>query len=107
MNWFRKSAEGKWLWPGFGENVRVLKWMFERCDGEEHAETTPIGFIPKPGALDLSGLSVSQKELAELFHIEKGEWRKEAEEAERYFQIFGSHLPQGIAQELAALKSRL
>lgn len=105
VNWFRKSKEGKFLWPGFGENIRVLKWMFERCDDKVEAKETPIGFIPKN--LDLSNLSMSNEAFKELFRIDAEKYLREAEELERYFSIFGSKLPDEIRLELESLKNRL
>lgn len=107
VNWFRKSKEGKFLWPGFGDNIRILKWMFERIEGKEHAEKTPIGHVPKKGALDLSGIKVSNEALQELFQIDRMAFLQEAEELENYFFIFGNKLPEGIREELEALKNRL
>ncbi len=107
VNWFRKSEEGSFLWPGFGENIRVLKWMFERTEGADTAEETPIGYIPKEGALDLSGLDISKKTLQELFEVDPVKYLKEAEELESYFFIFGNKLPEGIRIELDGLKNRL
>lgn len=107
VNWFRKSDDGKYLWPGFGENIRVLKWMFERIDGKEHCEKTPIGYVPKQDALDLSDLDISKEALQKLFQIDRGAFLHEAEELENYFFIFGNNLPQGIRDELEALKNRL
>lgn len=102
VNWFRKDADGKFLWPGFGENSRVLKWIFERTDEKAQGEETPIGVIPKE--LDVEGLKV---DMQELFAIDKHAFLKEAEELENYFFLFGKTLPQGIRDELDALKSRL
>jgi len=107
VNWFRKSKEGKFLWPGFGENIRVLKWMCERIDGKAEAEETPIGFVPKKEALDLSGIEVSDEALQELLSVERESYLRETEELESYFFIFGSKLPKGIREELDAQKNRL
>lgn len=107
VNWFRKSKEGKYLWPGFGENIRILKWMFERIDGKDHAKETPIGFVPKKGAIDLSNLSISEETMEELFAIDPQNYLQEMEELESYFYIFGNKLPQGIRDELDAVKNRL
>lgn len=107
VNWFRKSADGKFLWPGFGENMRVLKWIFERTSGKNGAVSTPLGWVPAEGALDLKGLSLSKDLPSELFRIDKDEWAKEVEEIRTYFKIFGSHLPQGISQELNDLQNRI
>jgi phosphoenolpyruvate carboxykinase (GTP) len=107
VNWFQKSPSGEYLWPGFGENIRVIKWMFERISSNIPATRTPIGFVPKEGSLDVSGLDLSKETLKSLFHIDVKAWIKEAENLETYFSIFGEHLPQGLRDELAALKDRL
>lgn len=107
VNWFRKSQDGKWLWPGFGDNARVLKWMFERTSGKDNASTTPIGYVPKENALDLSGLNISKETLKELTAIDVEGWKGEAEGLKQYFALFGDRLPQGVTQELLALGKRL
>lgn len=107
VNWFRKSWEGKWLWPGFGENSRVLKWIFERCDNESEGIHTPIGIVPTHKALDLRGLSISADQLKALLHVDVEDWQKEAQEIEHYFKIFGKKLPHELTEILHTLKNRL
>jgi phosphoenolpyruvate carboxykinase (GTP) len=107
VNWFRKDDKGQFLWPGFGENIRVLKWMFERVDDKASAEKTPIGFIPTKDALDLQGLQISDAALEELLSIDKTLWNKEAEGLNSYLSQFKDKLPQGIKEELSLLKKRL
>lgn len=107
VNWFRKNVHGDWLWPGFGENSRILKWIFERIDGADNADKTPIGYLPKEGALDLSRLTISKAALQELFYIDKLAWKKEVIELQDYFSIFGDKFPKGLSQELSALDERL
>lgn len=107
VNWFRKNEKEEWLWPGFGDNIRVLKWIFERTSGQGQANMQPIGYIPKIDALDLSGLSISQKSLLELLSVDKIEWFREVEHLEKYYKLFGSHLPKEIENELTELKKRL
>lgn len=107
VNWFRKGKNGKFLWPGFGENIRVLKWMCERIAGHGKADETPIGYVPSLDALDLSGLSIDQEVLNELLHIDRESYLREMEELESYLFIFGSRLPEGIRSELDAQKQRL
>lgn len=107
VNWFRKNAEGAWLWPGYGENSRVLKWIFERCDGENNALESPVGYLPAPGALDIQGLSISQDSLDQLFHIDKEAWQSEVKELKEYLKMFNDRLPEGIKKELSALETRL
>jgi len=107
VNWFQKDEEGKFLWPGFGENSRVLKWIFERCSGSEEGKSTPIGTVPSEGAIDTEGLSIGKEALARLFRVDPETWKKEVEEMKEYFSKFGESLPQGIADELEGLKKRL
>jgi len=107
VNWFRKSAEGKFLWPGFGENSRVLEWIFERCAGRGEAVGTPIGNIPAPGSISTEGLDVSPDDMAELLKINVEEWRAEVPLIREYFDTFGAHVPQTVTDELNALENRL
>ncbi len=107
VNWFRKSAEGKFLWPGYGENSRVLKWVFERVTGTAQAVDTPIGRLPAPGALDLSGLEVPPAALAELLRVDVEGWSAELPLIRKHYEKFGAKLPQGLKEELAALEKRL
>ncbi|XP_029424020.1 phosphoenolpyruvate carboxykinase, cytosolic [GTP] isoform X2 [Nannospalax galili] len=106
VNWFRKGKDGEFLWPGFGENVRVLEWMFNRIDGKDCAKLTPIGYVPKDNALNLKGLGDVNVE--ELFGISKEFWEKEVEEIERYLEDqVNADLPYEIERELQALKQRI
>jgi len=107
VNWFRKNAQGKFLWPGFGDNIRVLKWIFERTSGEGRAKETPIGFVPELGALDLSGLSIEHAALEELSRIDTGEWLSEASKYKEFHSTFGSKLPEGLKDQLEQLGTRL
>jgi len=107
VNWFRKSPEGKWLWPGFGENSRVLKWMCERVDGAVDAVDTPIGRMPRPEDLDLKGLSVSEADLKELLRVDREAWRNELSDIARHFAQFGSRLPARLRNQLDELTKRL
>ncbi|MDI6782299.1 MAG: phosphoenolpyruvate carboxykinase (GTP) [bacterium] len=106
VNWFRKSPDGKWLWPGFGDNVRVLKWMCERVEGKIDAIETPIGLLPKKENLDLNGLNISNDDIEELLRIDTEAWRAELSDIEKYFQQFGSHLPQPLYAQLENLRNR-
>jgi len=106
-NWFRKSPEGKWLWPGFGDNARVLKWMCERVDGKVGAVETPIGYVPKAGDLDVSGLKISEAEVAELLRIDVEGWKSEVPEIETYLNTAGARLPARMKTQLAGLKKRV
>ncbi|MDQ8699798.1 phosphoenolpyruvate carboxykinase (GTP) [Hyphomicrobium sp. LHD-15] len=107
VNWFRKSAEGRFLWPGYGENSRVLKWIFERCDGTADAIETPIGKLPDTGALDLDGLNIPANAIAELLKVDRAGWKSEIPSIREHFSSFGDKLPSALAQELDALEQRL
>jgi phosphoenolpyruvate carboxykinase (GTP) len=107
VNWFRKGPDGKFLWPGYGENVRVLKWMLERIEGKAAATETPIGIVPTPDALTLDGLNVSRTTMEQLLSVDPSEWFKEHAEVGEFFQQFGSHLPGEIRDEHARLGERL
>lgn len=108
VNWFKKSPEGKWLWPGFGDNSRVLKWVFERCAGKAQSVSTPIGNLPKASDLDLNGLSsVTADDLKQLIEVDSEGWKKELPLIKEHFAKFGSKLPKELEQELAALAERL
>jgi phosphoenolpyruvate carboxykinase (GTP) len=107
VNWFRKTSDGRWLWPGYGENSRVLKWICERIEGTGKAVETPIGYVPAPGAIDTSGLNVSSGDMAELLKVDVNDWRNEIESIKEYYDKFGDKLPQGLKDELNALEKRL
>lgn len=109
VNWFRKDASGQFLWPGFVDNFRVLKWIFERTNDQAPAAAvhTPIGYLPTQESLDLSGLAVAKETMRQLLEVDSSAWLKEAEGLEAYFALFGKHLPQAIGGELAALQKRL
>lgn len=107
VNWFRKSPEGKFLWPGYGENSRVLKWIFERCAGTAEAVDTPIGRLPAEGALDVTGLDISETALSDLFAVDHDGWKAELPSLREHFATFGPKLPAGLSEELAALEQRL
>lgn len=107
VNWFRKGPKGEWLWPGFGENSRVIKWIFERTSGANHAQKTPVGWVPNAEGLDTSGLSVNKETLQQLLRVDVNEWKADVEELEKYLKIFGSKLPKAISEQLEKLKQRL
>ena len=107
VNWFRKTAEGKWLWPGFGENSRVLKWMCERIEGKAHAVETPIGCLPEKSDLDRSGLDVSEADVDELLRVDKEAWAAELQDVDAFMQQFGPHLPADMNAQFNRVKSRL
>ena len=107
VNWFRKSADGKWLWPGFGDNSRVLKWIFERCNGEGKAVETPIGYMPTVDAIDCEGLDVSAEDMAELLSLDKEGWKNEFASIKEHYAKFGDKLPAELVEQLNALEVRL
>jgi phosphoenolpyruvate carboxykinase (GTP) len=108
VNWFRKSPDGKWLWPGYGENSRVLKWVFERVTSSAPAVDTPIGLLPTPGAIDTTGLSeVSEQDMRELLRVDIEGWRAEIPLIDQHFDQFGDRLPPELRTELATLTARL
>ncbi|MHB1004227.1 MAG: phosphoenolpyruvate carboxykinase (GTP) [Chloroflexota bacterium] len=107
VNWFRKNAEGKWLWPGYGDNSRVLKWMCDRVDGKVGAEETPIGLLPKAGDLDLTGLNLPHENLAELLKVDQAAWQCEALDIAKYFERYGERMPQRLLTQQAKLEARL
>ena len=107
VNWFRQDAAGKFLWPGFGENLRVLAWMLERCAGRAAAVETPIGYMPRASDLDTAGLGIDAADLAELMAVPRDAWRQEIAELRTYLQGYGSHLPAALVTELDGLERRL
>jgi phosphoenolpyruvate carboxykinase (GTP) len=107
VNWFRQDKNGKYLWPGYGENSRVLRWIFERCDGKVNAKETPIGRIPDVADLDTSGLDIKGAHLDELLSVDVEGWLAEIPLIKEHFAKFGSHLPKGLQDEVAALEQRL
>ncbi|MBX3098190.1 MAG: phosphoenolpyruvate carboxykinase (GTP) [Salinibacterium sp.] len=107
VNWFRKGADGSFLWPGFGENSRVIEWMLERVDGQVPAQESPIGLLPQKGSLNVDGLDISDEVLTELFAIDPESWRAEADDTEKFFATFGDRLPTPVANQLAVLRKNL
>ncbi|MCD6569652.1 MAG: phosphoenolpyruvate carboxykinase (GTP), partial [Deltaproteobacteria bacterium] len=107
VNWFRKNSEGRFVWPGFGENSRVLKWMCERVEGKVSAKETAIGLLPKEGELDLSGLEIPSEDMAELMKVDIEEWKVEVPDIEQHFAQFGDRLPERLQRQLDELKTRL
>ena len=107
VNWFRKDDDGGWLWPGFGENSRVLKWIVERVSGKGEAVETPIGYLPESGAIDTSGLDVTDEQMAELLDVDVEEWLNEIASIREHYARFEETLPEALSDELAALEARL
>ena len=106
VNWFRKSPEGRFIWPGYGENSRVLKWVFERCEGTGRAVETPIGWMPAPDALDLPE-GVTAADLRELLFVDREGWKREAASIHEHYGKFGDRLPAELWSQLEALEKRL
>jgi len=107
VNWFRKGADGSFLWPGFGENSRVLKWIIERLDGRADGVQTAIGVVPRAQDLDLAGLDLDSAKLDELLGVDAETWRREAALIPAHFDRFGGHLPEELWQEHRELVARL
>ena len=107
VNWFRKNKDGKFMWPGYAENSRVLKWIFERCDGTAQAVDTPIGKVPAEGAIDVKGVKVDPADMKEMTSVDKEGWKAELPLIKEHFAIFGAKLPKALSDELAALEKRL
>ncbi len=107
VNWFKKNEKGDFLWPGFGDNLRVLEWIIERCRGRVKAKETPIGYIPHDNDIDMTGLRLSKAKIKKLFTINKKDWKQELESIKEFFGKFGSDLPQEIQREYKELQKRL
>jgi phosphoenolpyruvate carboxykinase (GTP) len=107
VNWFRTGEDGKFLWPGFGDNLRVLKWILERCDGRGLAVDTPIGYVPTPDAIDRTGLNLPTETLARLLRVDAAEWVEAVEGQEHYLHSFGAHVPKPIMNEHCELARRI
>lgn len=107
VNWFRKNEDGKFIWPGFGENSRVLKWIFERTSGKGKAVETPIGYMPTKDAIDVEGLNVSDADMEELLKINKDEWLAEIESIKEHYANYGEKLPAEMKNQLEALENRI
>ena len=107
VNWFRKGSDGRFLWPGYGDNSRVLKWIFERVSGTGKAVDTPIGRLPAPGAIDSGGLRVSDADMTELTRADIEAWIAELPSIRAHYEKFGDKLPKGLREELVALEKRL
>jgi phosphoenolpyruvate carboxykinase (GTP) len=107
VNWFRRDEDGKFLWPGFGENSRVLAWIFRRCQGDAEAVETPIGYVPAPGALETEGLDLSEDAVAALLEVDPQLWRAQLPQVHEHFARFGGDLPVELREQLAALERRL
>ena len=107
VNWFRKDEDGSFLWPGFGENSRVLDWVFRRCDDEADAVETPIGMVPADGAIDLTGLDLTPGAMEALLRVDPEEWRRQLPQVQQHFAQFGDTLPDELRDQLKSLEERL
>lgn len=107
VNWFRKNSDGKFIWPGFGENARVLDWIFRRCDNEDIAIKSAVGYLPKPGSINMSGLK-ENVDMNQLFYLPKEFWQQEVKDVEKYFEEqVSDDLPPEIMVELRNLEQRV
>jgi phosphoenolpyruvate carboxykinase (GTP) len=107
VNWFRKDADGKFLWPGFGENSRVLEWVFRRCEGTADAVETPIGLLPAEGEINTEGLDIPDTAMDELLSVDAGLLREQLPQIEEHFEKFGERLPHKLRKQLDLLVSRV
>jgi phosphoenolpyruvate carboxykinase (GTP) len=107
VNWFRKSSDGHYLWPGFGDNSRVIDWIIRRIEGRVAAVDSPIGRLPVVSDLNLEGLDVTDEDLAELFAVDPASWRLEADSTEAFYDVFGDRIPSALRAELSSLRYRL
>lgn len=107
VNWFRLDEDGNFIWPGFGDNFRVLEWIIKRCEGKVDADETAIGYVPKAEDINLDGLDFSVDTLKDILAVDNDLWSKEAEGIEEFYKKFGDKLPKELADQLASLKDRL
>ena len=106
MNWFRKGQDGKFLWPGFGENMRVLKWIIDRCEGAGGAIKSPIGLIPGIHDLDLNGLDIDHKCVDELLEIDHGQWATELDQQQKFYDSLGGVVPEELQKQRREVADR-
>ena len=107
VNWFRQDSDGRFLWPGFGENLRVLRWIIDRCENRVEANETPIGYLPNAKDLDISGLDISPETLGQLLQVDAEQWRAEIAEIGTYLESFGERLPPALAKECQSIEEAL
>lgn len=107
VNWFRLDEDGKFMWPGFGDNFRVLEWIIKRCEGKADAVETPIGYLPRPEDINLEGLDMDMETLKKILTVDNEKWTAETKEIEEYYKIFGDRLPAELKAQLEGLKERL
>lgn len=107
VNWFRTDDKGNFIWPGFGDNIRVLDWIVDRCEGRIGAEETPIGYVPRPEDIDIEGTDLTRETLRGLLSVDREMWRAEAADIEKHYEKFGPRLPKELRKQLDALEKRL
>jgi phosphoenolpyruvate carboxykinase (GTP) len=107
VNWFRTGSDGKFIWPGFGQNLRVLLWMIERVEGKAGGVETPVGMVPRGGDLNLDGLDLTPAQVDALLHVDRDEWAAEVPEIRAFFDKLGDRLPGELSESLDALAQRL
>jgi phosphoenolpyruvate carboxykinase (GTP) len=107
VNWFRKDDEGRFIWPGYGENSRVLEWIFRRCNGEGETVESPIGLLPAAGELNIEGLEISEEALSELLSVDPELFKQQLPQVKEHLERFGDRLPQQLQDQLASLEARL
>jgi phosphoenolpyruvate carboxykinase (GTP) len=107
VNWFRKDADGKWLWPGYGENSRVLEWIFHRITDKADAVETPIGAVPTVDAIDTTGIDVPARDMEELLRVDVEGWKAEVPLIRGYYAQFGDRLPEALSDQVDTLEKRL
>jgi phosphoenolpyruvate carboxykinase (GTP) len=107
VNWFRKDEEGGFIWPGYGENSRVLDWIARRCDGEAEATETAIGLVPAPGAINTEGLELAPEDLERILAVDADDVRRQLPQVEEHLARFGDRLPEALREQLEALRRRL
>jgi phosphoenolpyruvate carboxykinase (GTP) len=107
VNWFRTDDNGKYIWPGFGDNIRVLKWMIDRINNKVEAKETPIGRVPHMKDIDLTGLNIPKENMEKLFNVDIQGWKRESADIEEFFKKFGDRMPKEMWDELNAMKAKL
>jgi phosphoenolpyruvate carboxykinase (GTP) len=107
VNWFRTDSEGHFIWPGFGDNMRVLMWILDRCDGKVDAVETPIGYVPNVKDINVDGLDISEEVMTELLSVDKELWLEDCKGIREFYKQVGDRVPAELYDELAALEARL
>ena len=107
VNWFRTDRHGKFIWPGYRENLRILEWVFDRCNGTVGAERSPIGYLPRATDIDMTGIKIQPHEMSELFKIDRCSWQEELKDIRKFFKRFGRSLPSELWDEYRSILKRL